>query len=135
MTSVVSVCGFTSVARSFVEKYGGSTEIVGFPGERLRPFHPTSLFNMSSILCALNPPFSPSLLEVCWSQRATVGLPMAEFQGVELSDAIIEVVFGRSVSGPAIAACPTEVGNLELEVSYRSRGSIQRSKSGFGDGV
>lgn len=60
---------------------------------------------------------------------------MAEFQGVELSDALIEVVMGQSVAGPAIAAFPTEVGTLELEVSYLSRGSIQGSKSGFGDGV
>lgn len=60
---------------------------------------------------------------------------MAEFQGVELSDALIEAVMAQSVAGPAFAAFPTEVSTLELEVSYRSRGSIQRSKSGFGDGV
>lgn len=60
---------------------------------------------------------------------------MAEFQGVELSDALIEAVMAQSVAGPAFAAFPTEVSTLELEVSYRSRGSIQRSKSGFGDSV
>lgn len=60
---------------------------------------------------------------------------MAEFQGVELSDAIIEVVMGQAVAGTVLAAFPTAVGALEMEVSYRSRGSIQRSKSGLEDGV
>lgn len=60
---------------------------------------------------------------------------MAEFQGVELSDVIIEAVMGQTVAGPALAAFPTEVSTRELEVSYRSLGSIHKSKSSFGEGV